>query len=556
MRFRLTRLALALMLAVLAGIVLRSAAQAQAPDLPTFLTIQPVDSVVTNTTVSITVRLTNGRGDPIANKPVTVSLTSSLTSRIGTDQDGNVTFTSRLSLPPGTYTLIATFDGALGLQPARATEDIVILGEASQTVLTVQPIGAVGIDTNAQIRARLTTEHSVPIVGARLQLFVDGVAGSEGTTDNNGYANINIGKGNALGNHQVIVAYKGSREYAPVNQQVNLAIRSLDIELHTSPTLEGVRVMVSGKVYATDKDGIVRIPVDTPGNYHVEVLPFGSPNAAVQADFDSWSDGTSTPFHDVMVPSSSGPIQVGFQLSYQVRQTFIDLQGRPVDPKRISAMTFKRNDGVIYDFNNGDPRWLGSNYLVRRLDGLEQSPFQYSLLSVIVNGTNVVSEQQQRFYVHPNDNWTIQLLLFSANLKSHDMMFGFPLGSSVKLEYPDRMTENIRLDGKGEGVVHSLPRGAYKVSVNTNFGIAPVSSLTMSRDQDVDLKVISYLDLLTVLLVGLALGPGLLYLGQPKLREAMRFGTVRDYIVRLVRRRETNDEEASTVVQSSLLRKQ
>jgi hypothetical protein len=545
MRIRLPRIALAVALAVLSVVALGSAAQAQAPDVATFLTIQPNDAIRPGETISISVRLTTGRGDPVTSKSVMISLTSDLTRAVQTDADGNATYTTRVDLTPGAYTIIVSFGGALGLQPSRATEDVVVVGAANETVLTVQPMGPVGIDTNAQLQARLTTAHGAPIEGARLQIIVDGVAGSQGTTDKNGYAFINIGKGNALGTHQVSVVYKGSNEYAPTSQQLNLDIRPLDIELHTSPVLEGVRVMVQNKVYTTDKDGIVRIPVDTPGTYHVEILPYESSNPDVQADFDGWADGTSTPFHDVNVPGS-GPIEAGFNLSYQVRQVFIDLQGRPVDPRRISSMTFKRSDGVIYDFNNGDPRWLAANYLVRRLDGLDESPFLYSLLSVIVNGTNVVSEQQQRFTAEPKDTWTIQLLLFSANLKSHDMMFGFPLGSSARLVYPDGMKENIPLNAKGEGQVFSLPRGAYKVGVNTNLGIAPVSSLTMSRDQEVDLKVVSYLDILAVLLVGLVLGPGLLFIGQPKLREFVLSGALLEYARRAVRKIMNRRSEVET----------
>jgi hypothetical protein len=519
MRIRLPRIALSVALAALVVVALDSAAHAQSPDVATFLTIQPIDTISSGSTIPISVRLTTGRGDPVASKSLLISLTSDLTRAVQTDANGNATYTTRVDLAPGNYTIIISFGGALGLQPSRATEDVVVTGEATETVLTVQPIGPVGIDTNAELQARLTTAHGVPIKDARLQIIVDGADGPQANTDQNGYAFISIGKGNTLGNHKVSVVYRGSKEYAPASQQLNLDIRALDIELHTSPVLEGVRVMVQSKVYTTDKDGIVRIPVDAPG--------------------------TSIPFHDVNVPGS-GPVEAGFNLSYQVRQVFIDLQGRPVDPRRISSMTFKRSDGVIYDFNNGDPRWLAGNYLVRRLDGLDESPFLYSLLSVIVNGTNVVSEQQQRFTAEPKDTWTIQLLLFSANLKSHDMMFGFPLGSGAKLVYPDGMKENIPLNAKGEGQVFSLPRGAYKVGVNTNLGIAPVSSLTMSRDQEVDLKVVSYLDILAVLLVGFVLGPGLLFVGQPKLRQFVLSGALLDYARGAVRKIMSRRSEVET----------
>ncbi len=540
MTLRIARVALALALAVLSLLALRPAAQAQGPDLPTFLTFQPLDPAPADSRVSISVRLTTGRGDPIKSKPVTIALTSEITTRTNTDDDGISSLSAKLAMAPGTYTIIASFDGALGLQPARATASLVVTGEATETVLAVRPIGPIAVETNVQLQAQLATVQGAPIEGVRLVASVDGVYASEGTTDANGYAFIGVGKGIALGTHRVVVSFDGTKEYAPSNQQLVLDVRPLEVELHTSPALEGVRVRLLNQVYTTGKDGIVRIPVDSPGTYNVEVLPYQAANSDVRAEFQGWDDGSTTPFNEVKVPSS-GPIDIGFNLSYQVRPTFVDLQGRPVDPKRISSISFKRNDGVVYEFANEDPRWLDANYLLRRSNGLDPSDFQYALLSVIVNGTNVVSAQQQRFYVRPNDVWTIQLLLFGAGLQAHDLMFGFPLGSSVRLEYPDHSQGDIPLDKNGEGHVYSLPRGAYKVSVNTHLGIAPVSSLTMSRDQVVDLKVISYLDILTVLLVGLALGPGLLLIGQPRLRQSIWSGAFLKYLRHPFRRRATSE---------------
>jgi hypothetical protein len=147
-------------------------------------------------------------------------------------------------------------------------------------------------------------------------------------------------------------------------------------------------------------------------------------------------------------------------------------------------------------------------------------------MSVVVNGTNVVSEQQQRFYAAKNDHWTLQLLLFAAHVVAHDQLFGFPLGTSVHLEYPDKTVQKYPLNAQAETEIVSLPRGQYKISVNTNMGISPLSPLAMSRNQLVDLPVLSYFDMAAAVLLALLVGPGILLIGQPGLRAVIRSGRI------------------------------
>jgi hypothetical protein len=278
---------------------------------------------------------------------------------------------------------------------------------------------------------------------------------------------------------------------------------------------------VNGRVFASDKNGVARLPVDEPGVYHVQVLPYESAGSDARIEFGRWEDDVFSTYHDVTVPSDSGPLQVGYDVSYKVRWTFVDLESHRVDPKRVTSITLKGSDGAVYTFPSDQTQWLPALHVIKRLTGLEESALQYSVMDVQLNGTNVVSAMQQRFYVQPNDTWQIQLLLFTAHFSSRDTVFGFPLGQSLRLEYPDRSVENVPLDSKGEATVVSLPRGLYKVNVQQVPGISPQAPLAMSRDQEVVLQVISYLDIAAGVLVMLLFGPGLLLIGRPALRTAI-----------------------------------
>jgi hypothetical protein len=84
------------------------------------------------------------------------------------------------------------------------------------------------------------------------------------------------------------------------------------------------------------------------------------------------------------------------------------------------------------------PHWLQAGRIVRRQSGLEETRLLYSLQSVLVEGSNVVSQAQQRFYVNREDDWQIKLLLYSVRVMARDAVFGSPLGTAVRVVYPGK----------------------------------------------------------------------------------------------------------------------
>ncbi len=527
-RARLVRHAMARALLLVAGVIAlfilpQSPAFAQG-GAQTLITILSADSLESGHSGSIVARLTTTEGAPIPGVALDFALGNTVVRANSTDANGTTTLVVTPSVAPGRYRLTITFGGSRGFQPTSITQDIIVAGN-SATHVQILPLDNIPLTLNAVVTARLTDAVGQAIVNERLTLFVDGVHAEQGYTDQNGNVYLRIGKDISAGQHKLVVNYDGSNRYQAASATQVTGVRTLDIEIHTVPAIEGARFLFQGQMYGTDKDGIVRIPVSKPGTYQVEALPFEDQQGYMKAEFSVWDDQTFTPFHDIAVPSSS-PAEAGYIVSYLVKQSFVDLDGQPVDSARVDELTFKRSDGEMYNFHNGEAHWLPISHVLRRAFGLEESLFEYSLMSVTVHGTNVVSAQQQRFYVHPHDVWQLKLLLYAANFHSHDMLFGFPLGSSIKLVYPDATLTLSPMDTNALTTIRSLPRGDYTVSVNTWFGFSPVSSLAMSRNQNVDLPVVSYLDILVLVLAMLLLGPGVLLLGQPALRRALRDGSL------------------------------
>jgi hypothetical protein len=138
-------------------------------------------------------------------------------------------------------------------------------------------------------------------------------------------------------------------------------------------------------------------------------------------------------------------------------------------------------------------------------------------MSVEIDGANVVSQAQQRFYVDPDDLWTIQVLLYSARFTARDALFGFPIGTGIYMEYPDGEAQSYSFDPDEGYTLEGLARGIYRVTVTGAQGYAPATPIALSRNQDVELMVFSYLDMGVIASVGLFLSVGLLLFGRPYL---------------------------------------
>jgi hypothetical protein len=159
--------------------------------------------------------------------------------------------------------------------------------------------------------------------------------------------------------------------------------------------------------------------------------------------------------------------------------------------------------------------------------GRRSSPVYYSVERVVVAGTSVVHRGQQRFF--PRDGRTIdlRLLLFSARFTVRDALLGFPVGSAVRVRYPDGLEQRERLGRGGQLTLRSLPRGDYEVSAD-GLGLSSWRPVALSRDQQVDLRLISWLDVALVLLGVCSIGMALLFVRRrwPLLGRRSRAGTI------------------------------
>jgi hypothetical protein len=112
-----------------------------------------------------------------------------------------------------------------------------------------------------------------------------------------------------------------------------------------------------------------------------------------------------------------------------------------------------------------------------------------------------VNSAQQRFIPSKEQLASVKLLFYSVRFVAADAMFGGGIGKGIDLQYPDGTTRNIPF-AKGHAItVDDLPRGDYHVTV-VGGGLRMARPVSVSRNSEADLDVISFFD---VAVVGIAL---------------------------------------------------
>ena len=289
------------------------------------------------------------------------------------------------------------------------------------------------------------------------------------------------------------------------------------LKIVTVPSLAGVHFAFDGKTYVSGRRGTVKIET-AHGTHSLRLLDTRVNSPGVRSTFSRWSDNQYTPSRNITIGRNT-IVWVGFQQTVRVSFGFADLSGRPV-VGRVSRMTLSNTLGSRMSFEPSFPQWLRATGLARRFTGLEPTDVQYSIESALVGGSNVVNQSQQRFYPERTRRVTARLLLYSARVTVRDFLFGTSSGSQLDLVYPSGTSVPYALHGRPL-FFSSLPRGTYQVKVHAG-GYVPAVSLALSKNQALDVKVVSYLDMFVLLVAVLAAVSVLIIVPRPFLRLRLR----------------------------------
>jgi hypothetical protein len=286
------------------------------------------------------------------------------------------------------------------------------------------------------------------------------------------------------------------------------------VTFSTVPATPGVRILSGGQIVRTDAGGQVTLTLPAADAGAAERLQptFTLPrvlgtrlSSGVTARFDGFFHGRRT---------------IGLSLYARTRLRYTRLDGTPVPAGRVRSAELLSSTGVRVRVRGGITPELQATRVVRSGAGLRSKAIEYAVQSVDVGGGNVVHRAQWRFKPVRKPTLTVPLLLYSLRFTSADALFGTPLGSTLSLRYPDGRVEQLPLhDGKAEA--SGLPRGSYSVRVKAP-GYSFARPVSLSRDQVVDVQVISYLDFTVVIGALGVIALTLLFVGRPLLRRRLR----------------------------------
>ena len=287
---------------------------------------------------------------------------------------------------------------------------------------------------------------------------------------------------------------------------------SATLLIHTVPRIKGVRVILDGRAYQTDAHGFVAIPT-TSGGHRIHIIRPRMHPAGTTVRFSRWLDGIALSDRSINISPGTNVEQAGFEVSHPIAVQFADSKGQPVALGNVTRLTIDSSLGERFTFSPAHPpQSLAANRIVRDPNGLVPLPIRYSVRDVIIDGANVVYGGSQNFYVHKSRTWRVEILLFPLQVKVQDALFGFPIGSAVRLTLPDGSTKLVRL-GPGHSVtLAGLPRATYQlVAEGPGFGLASPS--TLSKPQVARILLLSWVDIVAVLAFAVLFLVGLPILG-------------------------------------------
>jgi hypothetical protein len=281
------------------------------------------------------------------------------------------------------------------------------------------------------------------------------------------------------------------------------------ITFRTVPAIAGVRVRGGGRTVRTDARGLVTLTVTRTGPAFRAI----EPPEVLTTRLASGREVRFGGFFD------SGRT-LGLSIYARARLRFVDPQGRRVAPAAIATVRLRSSTGRMVRMRGSVTPMLEATRVTRAPRGARSIGVQYAVESVRIDGDEVVHRARHRLLLARTRRLRVPLLLYSARFTATDALTRRPAGSAVLLEYASGRRVRIPLQD-GTASVTGLPRGSYRARL-----VAPGYSVELpiwlSRDQAVNLQVVSKLDVALLLggIVSLALG--LLLVGRPRLRGRVR----------------------------------
>ncbi|PKL66939.1 MAG: hypothetical protein CVV28_08700, partial [Methanobacteriales archaeon HGW-Methanobacteriales-1] len=197
-----------------------------------------VDFIPTNTTAVTNPAITNYKdsivltanltetifGGPLSGKTIYFSANGISLGTAETDGFGVATLGYQISIPPGSYQILAEFLGDESYSPSNATSSTTLNVDYTPTNITV-PLRSGYYNTSVSLSATLTdTLHSLAVNGRLVNFYVNGTLVGNATTNAAGIATLNYVNQFLPGTYPIFVDFAGDAGYLASNGTNNLIV--------------------------------------------------------------------------------------------------------------------------------------------------------------------------------------------------------------------------------------------------------------------------------------------------------------------------------------------
>ncbi|HEY2296955.1 MAG TPA: hypothetical protein VGH43_04460 [Jatrophihabitans sp.] len=303
--------------------------------------------------------------------------------------------------------------------------------------------------------------------------------------------------------------------------KVHLAPVKGTVRVITEPRTPNVQFDVAGTALTTGPNGIGTAPV-TDLNYVQDKLTLASSKAGQYQVSALRVSKLQT------IVTGQRRLIAAIDVRRGVKLRFVDSHGKPIPASAIGQVTMSAGSGLITTLV-GTALTVPPLLLTQVAERIGQHGWgtrtvNYSLSSVTISGANAVFQGKQRFTPLSSKVWTIELSVFSVSLSVRDALFGSTIGTRTVITRPDGSKLAKTVSSNTPRVFTGMVRGLYTLKIDAAV-VGGSTSVLVSRDDQVDLRVITLLDAVVIALAGAMLLPAGVLVAMAVTRRSRRGGT-------------------------------
>jgi hypothetical protein len=295
----------------------------------------------------------------------------------------------------------------------------------------------------------------------------------------------------------------------PVRARLTAAVvaRTVTLHVYTVPPEPGVKLLFDGQPVTTDAAGVAVIytPYRLTGHTLKLVRPeWTSDHGRIATKFTVWRSPVPEQKHSPtlthLILRRNHAIQLGFRKSYRLTFSFVTTGNQVVPSSRVSGIVLRADGGTINSVTSGQTIRLSGVRPVQEVGALVAHTVNYTLQSVIVDGSNVVNVGQQSVSPARQQSAKFVLQLRQLTITARDRFFGMRAGRVVVVTYPDGRRVSYRFNRAHQVVLTDLARGHYQVHVDGG-GFLTSQAVVLSRNQIVSMPILTWPDIVAVIVV-------------------------------------------------------